>query len=145
MAGPYSNLVDLKKYIPADIIMQLTDDNNIGTIITETVDDAINQADNIIDAYMRGRYPYEMATADVPAFINDISVKLTAYNLYRRKLQATLPEAIMNDYKLSLQMLKDIQAGKITPWASSSEPTVVLSNCDSDTKKYSKTKWREYE
>lgn len=140
----YSTIIDLKKYIPAETIRQLTDDNNIGTIITEVVDDAISQADNLIDAYMRSRYPAEMAAADVPVFISDISTKLTAYNLYRRKLQTTLPEAIITDYKNSISLLKDIQSGKITPYQASSEPTVVVSNCTSTTKQYSKTTWATY-
>ena len=140
----YSTLVNLKCYIPADIIRQLTDDNNVGTIITETVDDAINQADNLIDAYLRSRYPADMLDADVPEFISDISTKLTAYNLYRRKLQTTLPEAILNDYKTSISLLKDIQSGKITPFSAGHEPAVVVSNVTSATKEYSKTTWATY-
>ena len=129
--------------MPEHIIVQLTDDYNTNSICDEIVNDAISQADTLIDAYLRGRYPDEM-TSDIPGFIADISTKLTAYNLYRRKLTLTMPDAILNDYKTCMSMLKDIQSGKITPWPATQEPSVIVSNCTSSTKTYNSTVWGTY-
>ena len=140
----YSTLVNLKSYMPEHMIVQLTDDYNTNTIEQEIIDDAINQADVLIDVYLRGRYPAAIDEADVPAFIQDISTKLTAYNLYRRKLSLTMPDAIMNDYKTCMSILKDIQSGKMTPFEVVNEPTVVKSNKTSTSRTYNTTVLNSY-
>jgi len=130
--------------MPEHMIVQLTDDYNTNTIEQEIIDDAINQADVLIDVYLRGRYPAAIDEADVPAFIQDISTKLTAYNLYRRKLSLTMPDAIMNDYKTCMSILKDIQSGKMTPFEVVNEPTVVKSNKTSTSRTYNTTVLNSY-
>jgi phage gp36-like protein len=122
----YSDLIALKKYMPEQVILQLSDDNNVGSICEEIVDDAIGQGQRFIDGYLRGRYPAGMADADVPDLIKDICTTLACYNLYRRKLQTTLPEALSKEYSTAIQTLKDIQSGKITPFPTASEPVVIV-------------------
>lgn len=141
----YTSLIELKKYMPATIIQQLTDDHGAGQIAVEIVTDAISQAEKMIDGFLRGRYPAEIATDDVPDLIQDIATKLTAYNLYRRKLQTTLPEAISKDYKFCLETLKRIQDGKLTPFESVSEPAVILTNKTSDDRTYTPAVWATYQ
>ena len=141
----YSTILDLRKYMEPEIIRQLTDDNNTGEIDTLIVDDVILQADNMIDGFLRGRYPVEITvTGDIPAMICDLSTKLAAYNLYRRKLQLTLPESIKYDYKYCVEVLRDIQAGRISPFPEISEPSIILTNKTAEDKQYSPTKWSEY-
>lgn len=140
----YTTLENLKKYLPEHIIVQLTDDHNTNTIETEITDDAISQAQVLIDTYMRGRYPYEMDDDNVPDFIQDIATKIACYNLYRRKLSLTMPDQIMQDYKDSLKMLKDIQSGKLTPWPAVKEPTVIRSNKTSSSRTYNSTVMSAY-
>ena len=130
--------------MPEHMIIQLTDDYDTNTIEQEIVDDAINQADVLIDVYLRGRYPAAIDEANVPAFIQDISTKLTAYNLYRRKLSLTMPDPIMNDYKTCMSILKDIQSGKLTPFESVSEPAVVVSNKTASSRTYNSAVWGTY-
>jgi phage gp36-like protein len=140
----YTSLVELKKYMPSETILQLTDDANVGSICDEIVDEAISQAQVMIDGYLKGRYPDDIADADVPALIQDIATKLAAYNLYRRKLATTLPEALSTDYKYAISVLKDIQSGKITPFPVADEPVVIKSNKTSDSKYYNTDKWGTY-
>ena len=99
----------------------------------------------MIDSFLRGRYPVEITVAgDIPAMISDISTKLSAYNLYRRKLQLTLPEALSKDYKYCIDMLKEIQSGKISPFPTISEPTIIITNKTAEDKQYSPTLWGTY-
>jgi phage gp36-like protein len=140
----YTSLVELKKYMPSETILQLTDDANVGSIEEEIVDEAISQAQVMIDGYLKGRYPDDIADADVPALIQDIATKIAAYNLYRRKLATTLPEALSTDYKYAISVLKDIQSGKITPFPVADEPVVIKSNKTSDSKYYNTDKWGTY-
>jgi len=135
----YSDLQDLLKYMPRKVIEQLTDDDNIGDINEEIVDDIISQSDNLIDSFCRGRYPVEMDDADVPDMINDLSVKLTAYKLYARRLITTLPETIAKDYQYCMTQLKAIQSGKLSPWPVASNPVVFVTNKTSTDKIYNST------
>ena len=145
MATAYCSLTDLKKFIPEHVIVQLTDDYNTNTIETEITDDAINQAGNTIDVYMRGRYPADMDDdTPIPAFINDLAVKLACYNLYRRKLSLTMPDSINDCYKEAIQTLKDIQAGKVSPFPATQEPTIIASNKTSASRTYNATVWGSY-
>ena len=141
----YTNLVNLKKYMPPEIIRQLTDDSGSGQIDTDIVDEMIDSAQKFIDVFLSGRYPADMDDADVPEMITDICTKLTAYNLYRRKLQLTLPETISKDYAMCITILKKIQAGKLTPFPVASEPTVVVGNKTATSKDYTSTVWDTYE
>ncbi|MCK5450262.1 MAG: DUF1320 domain-containing protein [Candidatus Omnitrophica bacterium] len=140
----YTTLINLKKYMPIAMIEQLSDDYNTGSLVTEIVEDMISAADKLIDGHLRGRYPDEIAEGSVPDLIEDLSTKLAAYNLYKRKLQATLPEAISKDYKYCIQTLKDIQVGKITPFPEANEPAVVITNKTSSSRTYTSTVWDTY-
>jgi len=130
--------------MPPETIRQLTDDSGSGVIDEDIVDEMIDQAQKFIDGFLQGRYPADMDDADVPEMISDICVKLTAYNLYRRKLQLTLPETISKDYSMCVKLLNKIQEGKISPFPSSDEPTVVITNKATTDRDYTSTVWAKY-
>jgi len=139
----YSDLEDLKTYMPERHLVQLTDQDDVNEIDEELVDDAILRADNTIDAYLRGRYPVPV-TGTVPLEIQDISTKIASYNLYRKNMQLTLPDAIKDEYKQAISMLKDIQAGRMSPFESSDEPTIIVTNKVADDKVYDSDTWSTY-
>ena len=140
----YTTLVNLKKYMPAEQIEQLTDDHGIGEIVTEIIDDAISSAQEEIDGYLKGRYPDNIEDADLPPLIIDIATKLAAYNLFGRKLMATIPPSIELKYKMSISQLKRIQSGKLTPFPEANEPSVILTNKTSASKVYNSDLWDTY-
>ena len=74
----YCDLTDLKNYIPADVIKQLTDDGDTDEIDIEKVSLAISEADDLIDGYLRGRYPVPIQGTP-PSLITDVSIKLSTY------------------------------------------------------------------
>lgn len=139
----YSTLQDLKAYIPKNIIIQATDDNGVGEIDTEIVNEFIDRSDKKIDGFLRGRYPVPI-TDTVPEMIQDISTTLTGYALYRRKLQTTLPDAISKDYDNVMKMLFKIQEGKVSPFEAVDEPTKIITNKTSSDKTYPSTVWSQY-
>ncbi|RLJ09033.1 MAG: hypothetical protein DRP15_04300 [Candidatus Aenigmatarchaeota archaeon] len=142
----YTTLALLKRYMPENKIMELTDDDGIDEISEEIVNEMIDQAQTIIDSYCRGRYPVDMSDDDVPELIQDIATKLTAYKLYARRLITTLPETLSRDYKYCIDMLKQIQSGKINPWPIANNPVIFWSNKTSSDKIYTRallnTYWR---
>lgn len=140
----YADISDLKKYMPAFVIEQFTDDDSIGEINVVIVNEAIDRAQKLIDGFLKGRYPDDMADADVPELITDICVKLTAYNLYSRKLITTLPDTIKMDYQYCLKQLKAIQSGKITPFPAIDEPVIFKTNKVSTDRVYTSDVWSTY-
>jgi hypothetical protein len=76
--------------------------------------------------------------------IVDLATRLSVYYLFRRKLQTTLPEAIARDHKDCMITLKDIQSGKITPFPTADEPTIIKTNKESTDRIYDSTLWATY-
>lgn len=107
----YSALDDIKKLIPEDTLIQLTDDDGIGTVNQGRVDEAIVQADSEIDSYCGGRYSVPFAT--VPGIVKKISVDIAIYNLYSRRVEV-LPETRADRYKNAIRQLEGISKGVIS-------------------------------
>ena len=122
----YTDLVSLKNYLPATVLLQLTDDNSTDQIDTEKINFAITQASNLIDSYLQGRFTLPLAS--VPMMISDIATKLTGYYLYKRVLPETLPDTLIDDYKFSMGILRDIQKGRISPFPVADNPVWMVSN-----------------
>lgn len=105
---PYCTLDDIKKMIPEESIIELTDDEGTDVVNTDRVDEAIAQADSEIDAYCGTKYSVPFAT--VPDTIKKISVDIAIYNLYSRKLEK-IPETRTERYKNAIRFLEGIPKG----------------------------------
>lgn len=130
----YSALDDIKKQIPAEAIIQLTDDDQVGITLemivaamagttdplqeaslteaaeaaVEFITDAITSADAEIDGYCSTKYTVPFAV--VPAVIKRISTHLAIYNLYARRVE-TMPEVREANRKNSIDLLTKISRG----------------------------------
>lgn len=123
----YCTTDDLKNYIPASQIIQLTDDADVDQIDSDKLTDCIRRGDDLIDGYLRGRYALPLVS--VPPVIRDLSTKLAAYFLFKRSLILTMPEPIKEDYQYCTDVLVKIQKGMITPFVlPADEPTFFLTN-----------------
>ena len=99
---PYSTVDDIKKMLPEDLIVQLTDDEATGSINQGRVDEAIEQADAEIDSYCAGRYAVPFST--VPDIVKKLSVDISIYNLYSR-LVRDMPEVRAERYRSAIKQL----------------------------------------
>jgi phage gp36-like protein len=106
----YCTLDDIKKQIPEETILQLTDDAGLGEIDQVIVDEAITNACAIIDGYCSSRYLIPFAV--VPAIIKPVAVDLAVYNLYARRVE-TMPEVRAANQKNAIKLLVDISQGRI--------------------------------
>ncbi len=107
----YSTLADIKKLIPEDVSIQLTDDEGSGTVNQTRVDEAIAQADGEINGYLAGRYTVPLST--VPALIRKFSVDIAIYNLYSRKTE-DMPKTRVDRYNNAIRTLEAIAKGTIS-------------------------------
>lgn len=110
----YCTLADLQLAVPAQTLVWLSDDDPAATgIHMPVVEEAIRQAVELVDGYLRGRYLLPLNP--VPSIIKDIAVNLARHWLYARRPEGNeLPEAVTRTYKASLQTLEHIRDNKIT-------------------------------
>lgn len=109
---PYCTLEDIKKAIPEANIIQLTDDVGTGVIDQAKVDEAIAYADELINAYLRGRY--QVPLNPVPELIKRLSVDLAIFHLYSRRFELEMPESMMQRRKEIIRLLEQIQKGVVS-------------------------------
>jgi phage gp36-like protein len=116
----YSTLDDIKKLLPEETIIQLTDDAGIEDVNEGMVTEAIAQADAEIDSYCGIKYSVPFAT--VPDIVKKISVDIAIYNLYSRRVEE-IPETRAERYKNAIRQLEGISKGIISI-GESPEPAV---------------------
>ena len=107
----YCTLTDLKKVFPEEKIVMLTDDDNTGMVDETRLNEAIAQADADIDAYCGSRF--ELPFSPVPDIIRKISVDITIYNLYSRRLDE-IPKTREDRYRDAVKKLEGISKGTIS-------------------------------
>lgn len=118
---PYTTQDDIiKRRIPEDELIQLTDDDNLDTVDAAVVASIIAEQDELIDGYLRQRY--ELPLASVPGFIGGIAVDLCAYALYQRRAHVETPESIVFGRRDALALLKQIQRGELDLGLSTASP-----------------------
>jgi phage gp36-like protein len=108
----YSTLTDVKKLIPEETLIQLTDDEGAGIVNQARIDEAISQADEEIDSYLGNRYDVPIV-APVPGIIKKLSVDMGIYNLYSRRMEE-IPKARDDRYRNAIRILEGIAKGTIS-------------------------------
>lgn len=138
----YSVLNDLKKLIPEETLIQLTDDEGYGITNQTRIDEAIAQADAEIDSYCGGKYSVPFA-APAPDIIKKISVDIAIYNLYSRRVEV-IPETRTERYKNAIRQLEGISKGVISigedPAPSAPAEGGVKTNKTNDDRTFTKDK-----
>lgn len=134
---PYCTLDDITATITTDDVLQLTDDERAGVINTVRVDEAIAKSDGLILAFA-GVVP-----DPVPEIIRQISVELSIYHLHKRKFATNMPESIDKGYSRSIDLLKQIQSGKISIGTAEADHSIAsgqyATNKTSEDRLFSKT------
>lgn len=92
-------------------LIQLTDDDGMDTVNESRVIVAISSASELIDGYLRGRYPLPLSPA--PGVIKTLAISIAIYNLYARTKRAAMPESLEKRYAADIKLLTDIQKGVI--------------------------------
>ena len=106
----YCHLADIRNMVPDDILMQLTIEENAGYIDTDVINNAINIADNLINACCCPRF--KVPFRPVPYLITYISAVFAVRNLLAMKFEK-IPEIHEERYKDARNMLIGISKGKL--------------------------------
>ena len=108
----YCDLTDLKNALPEVSLIQLTDDSDAGVVDTDKTDSAMTDAAELIDGYLRGRYTLPLDPT--PNIVQRLSVDISIYYLYQRRLDLEMPESLENRYKTGIKLLERIMRGEVT-------------------------------
>ena len=120
---PYCTLDDIKRNrIPESVLIQLTDDENLGVVDEAVVNGAIADADEVIDGFARGRYPLPLTP--VPGIVRTWSMDIATYGLYGRRAAFEPPKTVAERYTTALKLLERVQDGKLK--LSDDEPVVEV-------------------
>lgn len=107
----YCNVDDLGQALPLEILIQLTDDANLGVVGTGRIDEAVATAGAEIDGWCAARYLVPFVDP-VPALIRKCAIDVAIYNLYGRRLE-TVPETRVARYKEAMRLLEKIATGGV--------------------------------
>ncbi|WP_242095495.1 DUF1320 domain-containing protein [Sphingomonas sp. CROZ-RG-20F-R02-07] len=105
---PYTSVTALVDRLGEDVLIQLTDRASppTGAIVSSVVDQALANADAVIDASLAMRYRLPLIA--VPVVVADLALSIAAYKLHRF---APDPK-VKDDYDQALKDLGDIAAGR---------------------------------
>jgi len=105
---PYITQADLD--IPNDLLIQLTDDEQTGSVNNDRVNAAIADAEAEVNGYV-GKY-FAVPVANPPQILLAITSHITAYHLYARR--PPVPDDIRDMDRDAHKMLVDISKGLMT-------------------------------
>ncbi len=108
---PYSTVDDIKKLLPEELLVQLTDDEDTGAVNLARAEEAIAQADAEIDSYCGERLSVPLSPA--PEMVRKLSVDIAIYNLYSRMVRE-MPEVRAERYRNAVRKLEGIARGIIS-------------------------------
>lgn len=109
----YIDQTILEKYLSRDELIRLTDDENVGDVSAERLQEAINAASNEFDNYVREIYDIGSFPSPLPNQLTQIICDITIYNLYKRRYRLDMPESIVNIYNLAISQLSKIAKGEL--------------------------------
>lgn len=114
----YTTLDQLTDRYGEGMLVSLTDRGEVatGAVDLDTVNQAIADADAMIDGYLKGRY--QLPLAEAPAQVSALSRAITIWNLHIYDA----PEKIAADFKDAVRQLKEISQGVITLDVAGVEP-----------------------
>ncbi len=107
---PYCTQSDILRKLDEARLVQLTDDEGLGQVNAGRVEQAIADADALIDGYVGSRHAVPLSP--VPAIIKTYSVAIAVYFLYGRRDR--VPESRAQDYQDAVRFLELVAAGKVS-------------------------------
>jgi len=105
----YSTQTDIQGEIGAAPLIELTDDEGLGTVNAARVTAAIEQADAEINSFLAQRYTVPLTTGLV--LLRDLSVTLSLERLYGRR-PGSLPDDRKDRAIAARRLLRDIADGR---------------------------------
>lgn len=116
---PYTTLDNIVNQISEARVIELTDDFQSEAVDGDRVDEAIANADAVIDGYCAARYvvPFN----PVPPIIAKCALDMAIYNLYARRVE-TMPDVRDKNNTNAIKLLTQISKGEVLLNGSTTPP-----------------------
>lgn len=149
----YSTITDILFDLPKKEVVNLTNDenrlfeqinfDNANDDVVKRVNQAIEDADNEINGYLRSRYSVPLI-APVPKLVTKISKDIAIYNLFCRRFKIDIP--FREVYLSRVAELKLIQGGQmhLDVDASLDSVGIYITNKTNDDRLFSKSELDKY-
>lgn len=109
----YCTRHDIGQAIPEMTLLQLSNDDPTAEQPNESViEEAVRQAEELVDGYLRGRYVLPLDP--VPTVLRDAVVYLARHWLYQRRPEGAVPDAVKDSRKDTIKLLETIRDGVVT-------------------------------
>ena len=141
----YCTRADIGNAIPEMTLIQLSNDDPSSMAPNESViEDAVRQAEELVDGYLRGRYTLPLDP--VPTVLRDAVVYLARHWLYQRRPEGALPDAVKDSRKDTVKLLESIRDGVVTLGMPSGQATPEPGEIRvrSRRQQFSDTEWEKY-
>lgn len=114
----YCTLQQLKDRYSETLLIQLSDRADVatGTVDAALFARAIDDADALIDGYLKVRYALPLA--HVPVLVTDLSLRISIYTAHAQ----VAAEKIRDDYREAMKILRDIASGAVKLDVAGTEP-----------------------
>ncbi|MCI4410409.1 MAG: DUF1320 domain-containing protein [Thiotrichales bacterium] len=137
----YVSLEQLQQTIPAQTLVWLSnDDASMDTMNVAVIEAAVLAAEDRVDAYLQSRYTLPLT--HVHSLVSEIVVRLARYNLYSRRPEGSLPDAVKEAYKDAMRELEAIRDGKILLGISTDASGEPVSESQADCSGEPRRGWR---
>ncbi|MBF0521375.1 MAG: DUF1320 domain-containing protein [Nitrospirae bacterium] len=137
----YITATDIYAVIKEAAAIELTDDENTGSVNVDFVNSAITKSDGVIDSYLATRYKLPLSI--VPDVIKSVAVTLTVYNLYQRS-SLEVDEKTKKAYTDAVSLLKDISKGAASLGLQETSAGLAQSNKTTNGRVFTIDKLRSY-
>jgi phage gp36-like protein len=117
----YCTKADILKQVAETVLIQLTDDANVGAVDDAIVEQEIENAAGEINGYCAERYPVPLSP--VPPIIRKFSVDIAIYNLFARRKGASDDRKAR--YDNAIRFLRNVSSGRVSLGASAPEPVTT--------------------
>ncbi len=117
--GVYITKTDILEQLPAEFLIQLTDDEGIGAVNDDRVNAAIEGAEGEADGYLSTRYTVPLTP--VPAVVKKFCADIAVYNLFSRR--DAMPEEREKRYENAVKFFGNVSRGIVSLGAETPPPT----------------------
>ena len=107
----YGSIDELKRRIPESTLIQLTDDNGLGEVDESVIQELAAGVDELIDSHLRGRF--SLPLSPVPGIIRAIALDLYIFEVYGRRPEFGIPDAVEKKRGAQMKVLVGIKNGDI--------------------------------
>lgn len=118
----YASLTDLTRLASTGRLIELTDRDDQGQIDTVVVDQALDDATQLIDSYLAARYTLPLAT--VPEVLRQVCARIA----YRALHIEQVPEKVAHDHAADRKWLEAVAAGTVVLAGSSGTPPATAAD-----------------